>query len=85
MTARRTHISIFGKDYPIPPKGLYAGVPGKGPEGKQCRHCDHRRRIEHAKTYNKCGLMEKRWTVGGATDIQATAPACEHFKEKTSD
>lgn len=27
MTARRTHISIFGKDYPIPPKGLYAGVP----------------------------------------------------------
>ncbi len=30
MTARRTHISIFGKDYPIPPKGLYAGVPTTG-------------------------------------------------------
>ena len=81
MAARRTHISIFGKDYPIPPKGLYAGVPGKGPEGKECRHCAHRCRLEYSKTYNKCGLMEQHWSSGAKTDIQATAPACEHFKE----
>ena len=40
------------------------------------------RRIEFAKIYRKCGLMEKHWTGGAKTDIQATAPACEHFKEK---
>ena len=83
MTARRTHISIFGKDYPIPPKGLYAGVPGQGPEGKECRHCAHRRHIDLSqKVISKCGLMERNWTGGKGTDIQATAPACEHFKEK---
>ena len=85
MTARRTTISIFGKDYPIPPKGLYAGVPGQGPEGKECRHCHWRDRHEYSHTVSKCWLMHSHWTNGAKTDIQATAPACEHFKEKTSD
>jgi hypothetical protein len=26
-------------------------------------------------------LMEQHWSSGAKTDIQATAPACEHFKE----
>lgn len=82
MAARRTHISIFGKDYPIPPKGLYAGVPGKGPEGKECRHCQYRERHEYSHPVSKCWLMRDHWTNGAKTDIQATAPACEHFKEK---
>lgn len=81
MATRAKTIDIFGRTYTVPPKGLYAGQPGKGPEGKQCRHCDNMRRIEFAKTYRKCGLMERNWTGGAATDIQATAPACEHFKE----
>jgi hypothetical protein len=85
VTARRTTISIFGKDYPIPPKGLYAGVPGQGPEGKQCRHCHWRDRHEYSHAISKCWLMQSHWTNGAKTDIQATAPACEHFKEKTSD
>ncbi len=85
MTARRTHISIFGKDYPIQPKGLYAGVPGKGPEGKECRHCHYRERPEYPHPVSKCWLMRDHWTHGPKTDIQATAPACENFKEKTSD
>ena len=82
MAKRITHISLFGKDYPIPPKGLYAGVPGRGPEGKECRHCDHRQVAEYSKRLSKCGLMAAKWTHGTKTDIQATAPACEHFKEK---
>lgn len=83
MAARRTTISIFGKDYPIPPKGLYAGVPGQGPSGKECRHCKHRVKAQYSKTYSKCGLMRAYWTGGAKTDIQATAPACEKFEEKT--
>lgn len=82
MTKRITHISIFGKDYPIPPKGLYAGVPGQGPQGKECRHCRHRERHEYAHVVSKCGLMRAFWTHGAKTDIQATAPACEKFEEK---
>ena len=82
MAARRTHISIFGKDYPRPPKGLYAGVPGRGPEGKECRHCEHRQVAEYSRRFSKCRLMFDHWTHGTKTDIQATAPACEHFKEK---
>ncbi len=81
MAARRTHISIFGKDYPIPPKGLYAGVPGQGPQGKECRHCQHRIVAEYSRRFSKCWLMNEYWTHGTKTDIQATAPACEKFKE----
>lgn len=81
MTARRTTISIFGKDYPIPPKGLYAGVPGRGPEGKECRHCEHRQVAEYSRRFSKCRLMSDHWTHGAKTDIQATAPACEKFKD----
>lgn len=82
MTKRQTHITLFGKDYPIPPKGLYAGVPGQGPEGKQCRHCHWRDQHEYARVVSKCWLMHSHWTNGAKTDIQATAPACECFKEK---
>lgn len=81
MAARRTTISIFGKDYPIPPKGLYAGVPGKGPQGKECRHCRYRERHEYSRAVSKCWLMRAHWTNGTKTDIQATAPACECFQE----
>ena len=81
MTKRRTHISIFGKDYPIPPKGLYAGVPGHGPHGKECRHCEHRHVAEYSHRFSKCRLMSAYWTGGTKTDIQATAPDCEKFKE----
>jgi hypothetical protein len=75
-------IDLFGKTYVLPPKGLYAGHPGRGPEGKECRHCAHIRRIEMSKTYCKCGLMERYWTGGKGTDIQATAPSCENFKSR---
>lgn len=73
-------IDLWGKTYKLPPKGLFAGQPGKGPEGKQCRHCAHICKIQMSKTYNKCGLMKRHWTGGKATDIQSTAPACEHFE-----
>jgi hypothetical protein len=82
MTARHKTIDIFGKTYVVPPKGLFAGQPGRGPEGKQCRHCEHICRVEMAKVYRKCGLMRKHWTGGKASDIQATAPACQYFQGK---
>lgn len=57
----------------------YAGMPGTGPKDKQCKHCSHFIRIERSKTYFKCGLGKV--SSGSATDIKATAPSCQHFKE----
>ncbi len=73
-------IDLWGKTYTPPPKGMYAGQPGKGPEGKKCRDCKHCARIRLSKTYTKCRRMERFWTGGKATDIQATAPACEWYE-----
>jgi hypothetical protein len=59
----------------------YAGIPGTGPEGRQCRHCDH---YTHkggvAGSYPKCNLCRTRWTGGRATDILARSPACSYFR-----
>lgn len=73
-------LDLWGKTYVLPPKGMYAGQPGKGPEGKKCRDCEHFARMRMSKTYFKCQRMERFWTNGKATDIQATAPACEWFE-----
>lgn len=58
------------------PQG-YADTPGTGPEGQTCKTCQHIARIEHSKTYLKCGLMRQHWTGGGRTDIRAGSPACK--------
>lgn len=73
-------LDLWGNTYVIPPKGMYAGQPGKGPEGTKCRDCNHFVRMHMSKTYFKCQRMERCWTNGKATDIQATAPSCEWFE-----
>jgi hypothetical protein len=69
-----------GKHY-VEPRG-YAAQPGTGPDGKQCRNCDH---YTHkggvAGTYPKCGANVARWTGGRGSDILAKAPACSKFEE----
>lgn len=60
----------------------YAGLPGTGPNDRQCKHCAHFLRFERSRTWFKCGLG--RVTNGKATDIKATAPSCLHFKEGNS-
>jgi hypothetical protein len=50
---------------------------GSGPPGETCKTCVHRKMLDyHNKTYNKCGLMQKSWTHGGATDIKLRWAAC---------
>lgn len=63
------------------PKGLYAALPGTGPEGETCGSCRHLYRREMAKTYLKCSLMQGKWTGGGGTDIKARAPACSKWEK----
>ena len=58
----------------------YAGMPGRGIEGKKCKDCKHFVRIELSKTYFKCGLTN--YTSGKATDIKASAPSCQFFEDK---
>ena len=77
----RKSIDLWGQTVYPPPKGLYAGQPGKGPAEYQCRDCHHFRRLTYSKTYFKCALTQPRWTGGAATDIQARAPACQHFSD----
>lgn len=59
----------------------YAGIPGTGPHGKCCRHCEH---YTHkggvSGSYPKCAKNRVRWTSGRATDIKASAPACSYFE-----
>ena len=58
----------------------YAGTPGRGPAGKQCRHCDEYTRFHvNARVHLKCGRNKHRWTRGPGSDIKAGTPACEHF------
>ena len=60
----------------------HAAMPGTGPDGQTCRSCAHLSRVEHAKTYLKCGLMSEQWTGGPGTDVRARDPACENWMSK---
>jgi hypothetical protein len=62
------------------PKG-YAALPGSGPAGETCKSCRHIVRKRMAKTYLKCGLMERSWTGGTGSDIRACAPACSRWEK----
>jgi len=67
----------------VPKKGLYAGIPGTGPDGETCRSCEHKAYSGGcAGTYYiKCGLMREQWTRGGGTDIKAGTPACSKWEK----
>jgi hypothetical protein len=58
-------------------KGLYAALPGTGPEGETCGSCKHIFRVPR---YRKCGLCRSKWTGGPGTDIKARAPACSKWE-----
>lgn len=54
---------------------------GSGPAGETCKTCRHFTRLEYRSgTFLKCGLMEKHWTHGPATDIRAGWPACREWQ-----
>lgn len=61
------------------PKG-YVALPGSGPAGETCCSCKHLVRRRMAKTYLKCGLMQRGWTRRAASDVQARYPACSRWK-----
>lgn len=63
------------------PQG-YAALPGTGPDGETCGSCRHLARVQHAKTYLKCGLMRAYWTRGTRTDVRAKAPACRRWEKE---
>jgi hypothetical protein len=75
---------LFGEvpDEPVKAKvdRAHAAKPGTGPVGKTCGDCKHRCRVQHAKTYQKCGLMRHVWTGGAATDIKCRDAACRLFE-----
>lgn len=58
----------------------YAARPGSGPAGETCGTCRHLYRNRQAKTYLKCGLMQRGWTSGRASDVLAKAPACSRWE-----
>ncbi|MDH4229985.1 MAG: hypothetical protein OEW11_09640 [Nitrospirota bacterium] len=60
--------------------GGYAAQPGTGPAGETCGTCRHLARVQKAKTYRKCGLMQKHWTGGRGTDVKSASPACRHWE-----
>lgn len=61
----------------------YAGTPGLGPAGRQCRHCRFYARIQpRQRIYLKCARIRHRWTQDQDTDIKASTPACELFQER---
>jgi hypothetical protein len=60
----------------------YAYPPGTGPAGETCQTCAHLCRLQHAKTYFKCGLIRPNWTHGPGTDIRARSPACKLWTPK---
>lgn len=70
-----------GKHY-TRPRG-YAGIPGLGPKGKQCRHCEHYVVVlsGSGKRFPKCDKTKPNWTHGRASDILARSPACQYFVE----
>ena len=64
-------------------RGLYAGVPGTGPEGKTCHDCGWLRYslASRPTKYPKCGKV--KYTRGDATTIKTSTAACQHFEEPT--
>lgn len=62
------------------PKG-YAALPGSGPAGETCGSCEHLVRRRMARTYLKFGLMQRGWTRGSASDVQARSPACSRWQQ----
>lgn len=60
-------------------RGLYAGAPGSGPEGKTCHDCAFLRYTGNIKKHPKCG--KTKYTHGDATTIQTRTPACHQFLE----
>jgi hypothetical protein len=63
----------------VEPKG-YAGRPGTGPEGKNCKDCNHYYLKRMSKSYPKCNLNRHNWTGGRGSDILAGSPACYRFE-----
>lgn len=62
----------------------YAGRPGAGPAGETCGSCKWKKRVRHgARSYNKCGHARGRDTRSEASDIKASAPACEFWQSKS--
>jgi len=82
--------SLFGDEIPdvASPRRhkvdkAHAAQVGSGPEGKTCKDCKHRCRVEyHDKAYQKCGLVKHRWTNGPGTDIRCKDAACSRFEEE---
>lgn len=66
-----------GRKDPVP--AGYANIPGTGPKGETCRTCRNLVRVEHARTYLKCGLNRAAWTGGRKTDVLANSPACSRW------
>ena len=62
------------------PAGLYAAIPGSGPEFETCGTCVNLYRKVMGKTYLKCKLTQAKWTGGGGTDVKAKSPACSKWQ-----
>ena len=84
---------IFGEPLPHDvaeklnrPKGrtdrAHAALPGTGPDGETCGSCKFLVRFRQANAWFKCGLREKQWTGGHATDICKKDLACRHWEKK---
>ncbi len=82
---------MFGHGIPVPKLGVkgkrgtptprgHAAKPGTGPEGETCGTCQHLYRNRLAKTYLKCGLMQRYWTGGRGSDVRAKDPACRRWE-----
>jgi hypothetical protein len=62
-------------------KGLYAAMPGTGPEGEKCGTCKHMVQKQMSRGYRKCALTRQFWTGGPGTDIKAGTPACSKWEK----
>lgn len=74
---------LFGEGRQL--RGLYAAPPGTGPAGETCGTCRHVVKCGNPGSkgrWFKCKAIEHRWTGGRATDVLATAPACERWEKR---
>jgi hypothetical protein len=60
----------------------YAGTPGQGLAGENCKTCRYSFCNQFTRKYWKCVLMEAKWTGSRRTDINVTSPACEHWQRE---